>query len=148
MAIPVILDTDIGFDVDDVWALAFLLKCPELDVKLVVTNTGDTTYSARLVARLLEVAGRTDIPVGIGIPVDPVPRTHSAWLGDYELAQYPGEVIDDGVGAMIDVIKAANETVPVVAIGPLANVAAMLSRDESVTRNSTINGIHATIRRG
>ena len=28
MATPVILDTDIGFDVDDVWALVFLLQCP------------------------------------------------------------------------------------------------------------------------
>ena len=35
--IPVILDTDIGLDIDDVWALAFLLKCPELDVKLITT---------------------------------------------------------------------------------------------------------------
>ena len=36
MPVPVILDTDIGFDVDDVWALAFMLRCPELDVKLVI----------------------------------------------------------------------------------------------------------------
>jgi hypothetical protein len=32
--IPVIFDTDIGGDIDDTWALCFLLKCPELDVKL------------------------------------------------------------------------------------------------------------------
>ena len=50
MAIPVILDTDIGLDVDDVWALVFLLRCPELDVKLITTATGDTRYRARLVA--------------------------------------------------------------------------------------------------
>jgi inosine-uridine nucleoside N-ribohydrolase len=37
MAKPVVLDTDIGLDVDDVWALAFLLRCPELDVRL-ITN--------------------------------------------------------------------------------------------------------------
>jgi inosine-uridine nucleoside N-ribohydrolase len=42
--IPVILDTDIGSDVDDTWALAMLLGCPELDPKLVVTANGDTTY--------------------------------------------------------------------------------------------------------
>ena len=50
MPIPVILDTDIGLDVDDVWALAFMLRCPELDIRLIVTDTGDTHYSARLVA--------------------------------------------------------------------------------------------------
>ena len=81
MPVPVILDTDIGLDVDDVWALAFMLKCPEIDVKLITTNTGDTTYSARLVAKLLEIAGRTDIPVGVGIPLDLLPaRTRPGWV--------------------------------------------------------------------
>lgn len=64
--IPIVLDTDIGFDVDDVWALAFLLRCPEFDVKLITTCTGDTRYRAALVAKLLQIAGRTDIPIGIG----------------------------------------------------------------------------------
>ena len=36
--IPVILDTDIGSDIDDTWALAMMLKSPELDVKLIVTD--------------------------------------------------------------------------------------------------------------
>ncbi len=31
---PVILDTDIGDDIDDTWALGLLLKSPELDLKL------------------------------------------------------------------------------------------------------------------
>ena len=34
--IPVIYDSDIGDDIDDTWALAVLLKSPELDLKLVV----------------------------------------------------------------------------------------------------------------
>ena len=50
--IPVILDTDIGGDIDDIWALAMLLKSPELDLRLVTTNTGNTEYRARVAARL------------------------------------------------------------------------------------------------
>lgn len=46
MAIPVVLDTDVGSDMDDSWALAMLLGCPELDLRLVVTATADTTYRA------------------------------------------------------------------------------------------------------
>ena len=42
----VVLDTDIGGDIDDTWALAMLLGCPELDLRLVVSATGDTTYSS------------------------------------------------------------------------------------------------------
>jgi hypothetical protein len=82
--IPVILDTDIGDDIDDTWALALLLRSPELDVKLVTTATGDTTYRAQIVARLLEVAGRTDVPVGIG-PAGPLrtPPRQTAWIEGY-----------------------------------------------------------------
>jgi len=38
--IPVILATDIGDDIDDTWALGFLLKCPELSLKLVAREYG------------------------------------------------------------------------------------------------------------
>lgn len=148
MPVPVILDTDIGLDVDDVWALAFMLKCPEIDVKLIATNTGDTTYSASIVAKLLEIAGRTDIPIGVGIPIDQLRKTHWEWLGNYQLTDYPGEVIIDGVGAICDVAAASSEKVAIVSIGPLANIAAALTRDESLTGNARFIGMHGSIRRG
>jgi len=148
MGIPVVLDTDIGFDVDDVWALAFLLLCPEVDVRLITTATGDTTYRARLVARLLEVAGRTDIPIGIGIPLDHTPHTHAGWLGDYSLADYSGQVLGDGIGAICDAISSATETVNLVCIGPLPNVAAALSRAPAITANARFVGMHGSLRRG
>ena len=73
---PVILDTDIGDDIDDTWALALLLRSPELDVKLVVGDYGKALYRARLIARFLTVAGRTDIPVGVGLnPIGPAAGT-------------------------------------------------------------------------
>lgn len=65
--IPVILDTDIGTDIDDTWALAMLLNCPELEPRLINTVSGDTPYRAHLTAKFLQAAGRTDIPIGIGI---------------------------------------------------------------------------------
>ena len=76
MAIPLILDTDIGTDVDDVWALVFLLNCPEVDVKLITTCTGDTEYRARLVAKILSELDREDIPIGIGLHLDRSENTH------------------------------------------------------------------------
>ena len=50
---PVILDTDIGDDIDDTWALGVLLKSPELDLKLVVTDYGKVNYRPRVVAKFL-----------------------------------------------------------------------------------------------
>jgi len=148
MAISVILDTDIGFDVDDVWAMAFLLKCPELDIKLITTTTGDTIYRARLVAKLLEIAGRTDIPIGIGIPLDHNALTHAAWLGDYALSDYQGHVFLDGVGAICDTIEASPTPVKVIGIGPLPNIAAALYRQPSITDKADFIGMHGSLRRG
>jgi inosine-uridine nucleoside N-ribohydrolase len=148
MPIPVILDTDIGFDVDDVWALAFLLRCPELDVRLVTTATGDTGYRARVAAKMLEAAGRTDIPIGVGIPLDHTPHTHAEWLGDYRLQDYPGEIIGDGIGALCDAITTSSDPVSLVCIGPLPNVAAALGREPAITRNARFIGMHGSLRRG
>jgi inosine-uridine nucleoside N-ribohydrolase len=146
--IPVILDTDIGFDVDDVWALAFMLRCPELDVKLIVTDTGDTDYSARLVAKLLEIAGREDIPVGKGTPLDASPRTHSAWLGDYSLNSFSGEVFEDGVGALCATVLQSPDPVSIVCIGPVPNIAAAIVREPGLVGNSRFIGMHGSLRRG
>lgn len=65
--IPVILDTDIGGDIDDAWALALLLKSPELDLKMLLTDTGNPQYRGAVAGKYLEAAGRTDIPIGLGI---------------------------------------------------------------------------------
>ena len=146
--IPVILDTDIGMDVDDVWALAFLLCCPELDLRLVVSSTGDTHYGAALAAKLLQVANRTDVTLGIGMPLDEQPKTHLEWLGDYTTDDYPGEVHADGVGAMVEEIRRSPEPVTVISIGPLANMAAALSRAPDLVSNSRFIGMHGSLRVG
>jgi inosine-uridine nucleoside N-ribohydrolase len=146
--IPVILDTDIGVDVDDIWALVMLLKCPELDVKLIVTDTGDTTYGAKIVARLLEVANRTDIPVGVGIPLQNTPQPHAAWIDGYDLDNFPGTILEDGVGAIIDTIKASVKRVSLISIGPVPNIAAALQRQPAITKNSRFIGMHGSIYKG
>ena len=148
MAIPTILDTDIGHDVDDVWALAFLLKCPELDIKLITTSTGDTVYRAELVAKMLQLLGRTDIPIGIGIPLDDNPHTHDSWLEDFDMEQYPGTVLHDGVGAICDTVMQATSKVSLICIGPVPNIAAALARQPGICGNAKFVGMHGSIRRG
>ena len=116
--IPVILDTDIGDDIDDTWALALALKSPELDVRLVVTDFGNTEQRAKLVARVLELAGRTDIPIGIGIKENDDPGPQAEWVKGYDLAKYPGRVLKDGVQALIDTVMASPAPMTLIAIGP------------------------------
>ncbi|MCX7680568.1 MAG: nucleoside hydrolase [Anaerolineae bacterium] len=146
--IPVILDTDIGTDIDDTWALAMLLRSPELDLKLVVSDTGDTIYRACLIAKLLERAGRTDVPVGVGIPLEQADKPQAEWVADYRLSAYPGRVYEDGVGAIVDTIMGSPAPVTVIAIGPLANIAAALQREPAIAERARFVGMHGSIRRG
>jgi inosine-uridine nucleoside N-ribohydrolase len=147
--IPVILDTDIGDDIDDTWALAMMLKSPELDVRLVVSETGDTRYRAGLIARLLETGGRPDIPIGIGIRQreDGAQGRQAAWLKNYELARYPGKVHADGVQAIIDTIMSSTEPVTLISIGPVPNIAAALTREPGIATKCRFVGMHGSIRR-
>src|SRR5579883_2388161 len=82
---PVILDTDIGTDIDDSWALALLLRSPEVSVKLVVTETGDTEYRAKVAAKFLERVAQASVPVGIGVNEGPMPEERknlAPWISD------------------------------------------------------------------
>ncbi len=97
---------------------------------------------------LLEVAGRSDIPIGIGLPLTATDQHHANWVGDYDLADYPGEVHLDGVGALIDVVERSADPVTVIAIGPLANLAAALQRSPELADRSRFVGMHGSIRRG
>jgi inosine-uridine nucleoside N-ribohydrolase len=146
--IPVILDTDIGTDIDDTWALAMMLKSPELDVKLIVSDSGDTRYRAKIVARMLEIGGRTDIPVGIGIPLENAPRPQAPWVEGYDLSSYPGLVQEDGVGAIVDVVMGLPERVTLIGIGPVPNIAAALAREPEIARRARFVGMHGSVRRG
>ena len=44
----IIIDTDIGEDIDDTWALIFLLSSRFVDIKLISVTTGDVKYKAKL----------------------------------------------------------------------------------------------------
>jgi len=145
--IPVVLDTDIGGDIDDTWALAMMLKSPELDVKLVVTDTGNTTYRAKIAAKMLEAAGRTDVPVGVGIHLGDSTDRQAPWVKGYDLATYPGTVHQDGVGAMIDTIMDSPEPITLLCIGPVPNIAAALEREPRIAGRARFVGMHGCLRK-
>src|ERR1700733_10566816 len=63
----VIIDTDIGDDIDDAFAVGLALSSPELKVLGITSAWGDTELRARLLDRLLCETGRADIPVAVGI---------------------------------------------------------------------------------
>jgi inosine-uridine nucleoside N-ribohydrolase len=142
---PVILDTDICDDIDDTWALAVLLKSPELDCKLIVTAVGDTQAKARIVAKFLDQAGRADIPVGVGVKQSDGPHRQMGWVRDYDLASYRGKIHKDGVQALIDTIMNSPTRVTLIALGPLPNIAEALKREPRIAEKADFVGMHGSV---
>src|SRR6266446_1775093 len=66
--IPVLLDTDIGGDIDDALALALALASPEIELQGITTVDGDAHTRARILCRRLHAIGRADLPVASGAP--------------------------------------------------------------------------------
>ena len=140
--IPVVFATDIGDDIDDTWALGFLLNCPELELRLAVTEYGKPRYRAKLLAKFLQVTGRTDVPIGLGPDAEPRGEGPQAdWVKDYDLGSYPGKVHSDGVQAIIDTITGSSEPVTLICVGPMPNVAAALTREPRIARLARFVGM-------
>ncbi len=146
--IPVIFDTDIGGDIDDTWAMLMLLNSPEVDVRLVVSDYKNATYRAKILAKMLEICGRTDIAVGIGLEQGEQGENQADWVADYSLAGYPGTVHKDGVDAIIRTIRQAQDPVTLIAVGPLPNLPEVLRRAPDVAEKARFVGMHGSVRKG
>jgi inosine-uridine nucleoside N-ribohydrolase len=126
----VILDTDIGDDIDDAFAVAVLLNSPGVRLLGINTAYGDTELRARLVDRYLKAAGRTEIPVHAGSPTKAINHfTQSA----YALAD-PARKHRNAVSFLLDQIKLHPGQITLVAIGPLSNEREAITRDPATFR--------------
>jgi inosine-uridine nucleoside N-ribohydrolase len=122
----VIIDTDIGDDIDDAFALALAVKSPELEVLGVTTTFGDTETRAKIAQRFLAEIGRTDIPVFAGEPTatnNPMSQRRYA-EGGHLPAPPTG-----AVGFLLDQIRRYPREITLIAIGPLMNLGAAIAQD-------------------
>lgn len=133
--IPMVLDTDMGTDVDDALALTLALASPELDLLGVTVVDGDVELRARMAARLLGMAGREDIPVivGEGQPIG-VGRgpTHFGHEGEGLLDipwNGPEAIISEGPAAEWLVELSRERPYYLSAVGPFTNVARAVELD-------------------
>jgi inosine-uridine nucleoside N-ribohydrolase len=97
---------------------------------------------------MLELARRTDVPIGIGLKLSDSEGAQAPWVADYNLAKYPGKVHQDGVQALIDTIMQSAEPVTLLCIGPVPNVKAALEREPRIARRARFVGMHGSVRRG
>jgi len=128
----IIIDTDIGDDIDDAFAVALALRSPELQILGVTTTFGDTEMRAKLLDRMLGEAGRADIPVAAGTPTTPMTaftQLRYAQGGHFAKATHP-----DAVAFLLDQIRRNPGEITLVAIGPLVNVGAAIDKDQETFR--------------
>ncbi len=135
LPIPTIIDCDPGHD--DAIALLLALASPELDLLGVTTTYGNQTLekTTENTLRVLELVGRTDVPVAMGAD-RPLERELVVAAHVHGESGLDGPVLpeastapssDDAMAFLAEHIHVAREPVTIVATGPLTNVARYLN---------------------
>jgi purine nucleosidase len=126
----VILDTDIGDDIDDAFALALAFRSPELQVLQIDAGYGDTPLRARLLQHLLRDAGLPQVPVAQGV----VTPTSNVFTQRAYAEQQPSHPYPDAIKTSLDLIRKSPGEITLIAIAPLSNIGAMIDRDPATFR--------------
>jgi purine nucleosidase len=128
-----VLDTDMGSDVDDALCLALALASPELEL-LAVTNVGrESALRARIARKLLELAGRADVPVHAGCRVPLLAGNGYNWFGHegagiLESGEEPAIERTHAADALLE-LSLRHPGLEIAAVGPLTNLALALAKD-------------------
>ncbi|QPM68579.1 nucleoside hydrolase [Atribacter laminatus] len=134
----IILDTDIGSDVDDAMALLFALHSPELDIKGVTTVYGDVRLRAEIALKLIDLDGKKGIPVAVGSEFSLL-RERNIWRDGIEgkgiITGEETDLIPINESAADFIIRMVHENpgeIVLVAVGPLTNLAVALINDPTI----------------
>lgn len=145
----IILDTDIGDDIDDALALAFAIMSGKIDILGMTTVFRNAEQRAELACCLLEALGRTDIPVyaGIGktllqsipdweqVAADHRPRQMEVLKKQQPAIQpNPGNAVD----FIINTVMASEGDITLVPIGPFTNIAAAFTMEPRLAHKTQI----------
>lgn len=146
-----IIDTDIGDDIDDIFALYFAIKDKSLDVIGVTTVFKNSALRARMAKKSLKLLGREDIPVyaGYGLPLDertPVPTNTKfcQYTSDLENKEYDYDNVNEGcqgesaVDFIIESAKKYRNDLTVIALGPQTNLAKAILKAPDIMKDIKI----------
>jgi purine nucleosidase len=135
MTWKILLDTDIGSDIDDAVALAYLLAQPQCDLLGITTVSGEPEKRAALASAICRAAGK-EIPIypGLADPFrrkqwQPVCQQAEALSGWPHQTEFPnGQAVD----FLRETIRAHPGEVVLLTIGPLTNIATLFQTDPGI----------------
>jgi purine nucleosidase len=135
--IPVLLDTDIGSDIDDAVALAYLLKQTRCELVGITTVTGDPDQRAMLADALCRSAGRVDIPIHVGAeqPLFVPPRQKAVQQYEALTEDWPHRIYtkeNTAIQFLRDTIRSQPGELTLLTIGPLTNIALLFMLDPEI----------------
>ena len=135
MTTKILLDTDIGSDIDDAVCLAYLLSQPDCDLLGITTVTGEPVERAKLASVLCKVAGK-DIPIFPGVekpllvsqqqPFAPQRSALSKWP---HAENFP---MGQAVEFLRQTIRAHPGEITLLTIGPLTNIGLLFAIDPEI----------------
>jgi len=125
----IIIDTDIGSDIDDAFAVGLALHSPEFQILGISSAWGDTHLRARLLSRLLKETGRADIPVAVGIVKHPPGKVDTLSQSAYAEGGPADQNYPNAVDFLLDQIRRHPGEITLIAIGPETNLGAAIDRD-------------------
>ncbi|MBI2940075.1 MAG: nucleoside hydrolase [Chloroflexi bacterium] len=140
----VILDTDVGGDIDDAFAIALLALSPEIELVGMTTEHGDTRRRAAIARKLLRLLGRGNVPVVAGRQQPLEPGQPAFWGGSegegfVTTADVAAEPVGDAVAFLREALRASPEPLTLITIGPMTNVGALVQQaPDLVTKIKTL----------
>ena len=134
-----ILDTDIGTDVDDAYALLLALGCSEFDLALVTLVHAKLDIRAKIALKMLKLAERLDVPVAAGLSSTITKGAKERWAGhegtETDFSDIKGLTSsDDAVDSLLRMVEGNPGSVIVAPIGPLTNIAAAIGESKETMR--------------
>jgi len=130
----IIIDTDIGGDIDDAFAVGLALQSQEFKILGITTAWGDTTLRARLLSRFLRETGHTDIPIAVGIVKHRPGELDLLTQARYAEETPPTQSYPNAVDFILNQIRLQPGEITLVTIGPLTNIAAAIDQDAATFR--------------
>jgi inosine-uridine nucleoside N-ribohydrolase len=126
--LKVLLDTDIGTDIDDAWALGLLMVSPQVELVGVTISDGNTTARAKVAAKLLHAGGRGEVPVAVGRATS-LPDSvdyQFTWAEDFTAVR---PVAQSAADFIVETLRRHPGEITLLAVGPLQNIADALRQE-------------------